>query len=126
MELKFYLNKFVGVDNIEGYALPTLYTLRQQYADFLEKTEGHDPAFPMSNFGNKNGGNKVSGKNIHSIEDDETINQIKEKIERRDFEGNVIKPEKPESKPEYYKDKREGTTAKDRALAFLKNVQNLK
>lgn len=61
MDLKFYLNKFLKIDNIEHYPLGSIYQLRKLYDDFLEKTEGLDPDFPMIDFGGK--GQKVKGVN---------------------------------------------------------------
>jgi hypothetical protein len=51
MELKLYLNKFLKVDNIEMYALESLYELRETYTKFIDNFGGKDPDFPMMNFG---------------------------------------------------------------------------
>ena len=51
MDLKLYLNKFLKVDNIEYYTLESLYSLRKCYDNFIEKSKGKDPDFPMMNFG---------------------------------------------------------------------------
>lgn len=51
MDLKFYLNKIVKIDNIENYSLNSLYTLKKCYNEFLEKSEGRDPDYPMMSFG---------------------------------------------------------------------------
>lgn len=59
MDLKFYLNKFLKVDRVEDYTLGTLKKLREVYEDFLQRTEGIDPDFPMLNFGQK--GQKLKG-----------------------------------------------------------------
>lgn len=69
MDLKFYLNKFAKVDNIEHYTLNTVLLLKKSYENFLEKSEGHDPEFPLMEFGGgKNKGTKISkGKNIYSM-----------------------------------------------------------
>ena len=48
MDLKFYLNKFIKVDNIEGYTLKALKELQTCYENYLEKTEGSDPDFPIT------------------------------------------------------------------------------
>lgn len=62
MQLKLHLNKFLKVDNIEGYNMSTLLELQKAYDKFIENSEGYDPDFPMSNLG---GGNKKEGmKNI--------------------------------------------------------------
>ena len=61
MDLKFYLNKFLKVDGIEHYSLDTILKLKKVYDDFVEKTEGIDPDFPMIDFGGK--GQKIKGKN---------------------------------------------------------------
>ena len=51
MDLKFYLNKFLKADGIEGYTLSSLKALRECYENFLDTTEGTDPDFPLLNFG---------------------------------------------------------------------------
>jgi hypothetical protein len=68
MDLKFFLNKFAKVDNIENYTLKYLFELRKLYSDYLESTDGQDPDFPMINFGNKGG--KVKGSNAASMDED--------------------------------------------------------
>ena len=50
MDLKFYLNKFLKVDNIEQYTLDQLDELRKSYDRFIEKS-GFDPDFPMLSLG---------------------------------------------------------------------------
>ena len=77
MDLKFYLNKFVKIDGIEGYTLKALRELQKRYEDYLEKTEGSDPDFPMMTFGGKSGGGKkVKGRNAAA--DDEEMNKDEE------------------------------------------------
>lgn len=66
MELKFYLNKFLKVDNIEGYTLKSIKELRKVYDKFLEASDGTDPDFPMVDFGNK--GKKVQGINKSKLD----------------------------------------------------------
>ena len=63
MDLKFYLNKFVKIDNIEGYTLGSLRTIEDNYSAFMEKTEGLDPDFPTIDFGGKAKGKKIQGVN---------------------------------------------------------------
>lgn len=71
MDLKFYLNKFIKVDNIEGYTLKALKEIQNCYEAYLEKTEGSDPDFPMVTFGGKNGmEKKVKGRNAAAIEEE--------------------------------------------------------
>ena len=71
MDLKFYLNKFVKVDNIEGYTLKTIKELQKCYENYLEKTDGTDPDFPMITFGGKNGGGKkVKGRNAAALDEE--------------------------------------------------------
>lgn len=65
MALKFYLNKFAKVDNIENYTLSTVKALQTEYTSFLENCDGVDPDFPMFDFGGK--GKKVNGTNAASI-----------------------------------------------------------
>lgn len=74
MELKFYLNKFLKVDNIEGYTLKTLEILRKTYENFLESSEGTDPDFPMVDFGSK--GKKVQGVNKSKLSTSEDIEDL--------------------------------------------------
>ncbi len=66
MELKFYLNKFLKVDNIEGYTLKSIKELRKVYDKFLEASDGTDPDFPMVDFGGK--GKKVQGINKSKVD----------------------------------------------------------
>ena len=69
MDLKFYLNKFVKIDNIEGYTLGCLKTIEENYSAFMEKTEGLDPDFPTISFGDKGKkGKKVKGQNKARVE----------------------------------------------------------
>ena len=73
MELKFYLNKFLKVDNIEGYTLSSLYELKKVYDKFTDKTEGFDPDFPMVSVGDKKGKGKtlaVGKNNIHKVNEE--------------------------------------------------------
>jgi len=81
MNLKFYLNKFLKVDNIENYTLKFIYELRLAYDDFLESTKGSDPDFPMVDFGDK--GKSVKGVNKAKVEDeniDETASSKQQTI----------------------------------------------
>lgn len=66
MDLKFYLNKFLKVDNIEYYNLDALFKLRDAYSDFLENSRGVDPDFPMIDFG-EGKGSKIQGVNKAQI-----------------------------------------------------------
>ena len=68
MDLKFFLNKFAKVDNIENYTLKYLFELRKLYENYLESTDGQDPDFPMISFGG-NKGKKVNGSNA-AVNDD--------------------------------------------------------
>ena len=71
MDLKFYLNKFIKVDNIEGYTLKAIRELQKCYENYLEKTEGSDPDFPMVTFGGPNGGGKkIKGHNAAAFDED--------------------------------------------------------
>lgn len=81
MELKFYLNKFLKVDNIEFYDLKTLFKLRTTYDKFIETSGGTDPDFPLIDFGDK--GQKIQGVNkvqaeskLESGEVDESMTEI--------------------------------------------------
>lgn len=74
MSLKFYLNKFLKVDNIENYTLKALGELKTLYDNFLEASEGTDPDFPMINFKDK--GKKIKGTHKINIgENDNTRNE---------------------------------------------------
>ena len=85
MELKFYLNKFLKVDNIEGYTIGALEELRKSYDRFLEKS-GFDPDFPMMSIGDKKNKGKTiaTGKNnLHQVNkkgggEDENIDPLDE------------------------------------------------
>ena len=99
MELKFYLNKFLKVDNIEGYTLETLDELRKAYDKFLEKS-GCDPDFPMLTLGNNSaGGGKgdkttlkmEKGNNVYNFQKDgETLEETKSRLSLGygDFDGD--------------------------------------
>lgn len=78
MDLKFYLNKFAKVDNIEGYSLKTLKKLTEKYQSFLNDSDGGDPDFPMYSFGG--GGKKVNGTNSFSND-----NGLDEDMESQDL-----------------------------------------
>lgn len=68
MQLKFYLNKFLKVDNIEQYTLGALKELENTYEEFKEKTEGIDPDFPGITFKTK--GTKLNvGTNVYALLD---------------------------------------------------------
>lgn len=73
MELKFYLNKFLKVDNIEHYGLGALFKLRDTYDKFIETSKGTDPDFPLIDFGDKGqtiqGVNKVQAENKQGEDD---------------------------------------------------------
>lgn len=77
MELKFYLNKFLKVDNIEYYTMKSIIELRECYERFLKKSEGSDPDFPMISFGDKNT-DTYSSKN----------NRVRNKIELEKSQEN--------------------------------------
>lgn len=74
MELKFYLNKFLKVDNIEHYGLCALFKLRDTYDKFIETSKGTDPDFPLIDFGDKGqtiqGVNKVQAENKQGEDED--------------------------------------------------------
>ena len=70
MDLKFYLNKFIKIDQIEHYTLSSLFKLKDIYNEFMEKTEGLDPDFPMIDFGEK--GQTIKGKNKLQAEKENT------------------------------------------------------
>lgn len=81
MELKFYLNKFLKVDNIENYTLSTLMILHNKYDDFLEHSDGTDPDFPLVDFGGKKAkGEKVAG--VNKVQKEMEEEERKEIIER--------------------------------------------
>ena len=80
MELKFYLNKFLKVDNIEHYGLGALFKLRDTYDKFIETSKGTDPDFPLIDFGDKGqtiqGVNKVQAENKQGEDDDSEGEQL--------------------------------------------------
>ena len=69
MDLKFYLNKILKIDNIENYTLKSLEKIKDAYTNLLEKTEGKDPDYPGYIFGDfKKGTTKLSvGKNVYQL-----------------------------------------------------------
>jgi hypothetical protein len=71
MDLKFYLNKYAKIDNIENYTLSTLKILKENYLKFLEDSGGIDPDFPNFSFGGNNGETKIKGQNKASLEEQE-------------------------------------------------------
>ena len=90
MDLKFYLNKFLKVDNIEGYTIGALEELRKSYDRFIEKS-GFDPDFPMLSLGDGSGENKTNGgrdkmkfeknKNVYNYQKEgESIEQTKSRL----------------------------------------------
>ena len=68
MQLKFYLNKFLKVDNIEQYTLGALKELENTYEEFKQKTDGIDPDFPGITFKTK-GTNLTVGTNVYNLLD---------------------------------------------------------
>lgn len=65
MDLKFYLNKFAKLDNIEQYSFKTVLAMRDMYRNYLDESEGYDPDFPLSSFNSK--GKKLNlGRNVYS------------------------------------------------------------
>lgn len=102
MALKFYLNKFLKVDNIEQYSLSQLLGLKDAYQEFIDESEGHDPDFPMTTFGGSKG-KKVGGTNIHTI-----------------TKPTDIEEPEDDTKPKAPKKKSEDVNV--RALEFLKNM----
>ena len=67
MDLKFYLNKIIKIDNIENYSLNSLYEIKKCYSKFLEKTEGKDPDYPLMSFGDSKNTFK-SGNNLTQLD----------------------------------------------------------
>ncbi|MBP3732565.1 MAG: hypothetical protein J6I84_04890 [Bacilli bacterium] len=76
--------------------------MKNVYQKFIEDSEGFDPDFPMSTFGEK--GKKVGGTNIHTIGRPDGYTEDEE-------EDNT--PKAPEKKSE---------DVNVRALEFLKNM----
>lgn len=71
MALKFYLNKYAKVDNIENYSIGALKILRDEYLKFLEEANGVDPDFPSFTFGGNGNGKKetkIKGVNKAALE----------------------------------------------------------
>lgn len=81
MELKFYLNKFLKVDNIEKYTLSALDELRKIYDKFTDSTGGFDPDFPMMSVGGKGEKSEVVAKgknNVYNLaKDGESVEDVK-------------------------------------------------
>lgn len=71
MDLKFYLNKFAKIDNIENYTFKNVLKMKEAYDRFLDTSEGKDPDFPLLDMGGKKKGKTISkGKNIYSMFDE--------------------------------------------------------
>ena len=71
MDLKFYLNKIVKIDNIEHYSLSSLKQIKKLYDQFLETTGGFDPDYPMIDFSGGKGKSTQTmraGNNKYQIE----------------------------------------------------------
>lgn len=97
MDLKFYLNKFAKVDNIENYTYRNLLMLKDTYEKFLEKSEGKDPDFPLLDFSGGKGKVIVSKKgrnNVYSMFEDE--NDIPEDFTRMNFDIGHDRKREPE------------------------------
>ena len=69
MEIKFFLNKFIKINNIEDYTLASIDEMRDAYDRFLEKTEGIDPDYPYLRLGQGEKGKVLGtrGTNIYSV-----------------------------------------------------------
>ena len=70
MDLKFYLNKFAKIDRVEDYTLKALFEIKKTYESFLDKTEGHDPDFPETDFSGGKKGKKIKGVNKAQVDED--------------------------------------------------------
>lgn len=92
MDLKFYLNKFAKIDNIEGYTLKNVMKMKDAYDRFLETAEGKDPDFPMFDIGGKNGKGKTmsKGTNVYSMFDEGEVPEDFHGIETRLKNSNYI------------------------------------
>lgn len=73
MDLKFYLNKFLKVDNIEGYTMEFLNELKKAYNNFLDESKGTDPDFPLMTFGDKQGSSGNMRITINHQEPDDFV-----------------------------------------------------
>ena len=80
MDLKFYLNKFARIDNIENHTLSTILELKKCYEKFIEKTEGFDPDFPETDFSGGKKGKKIGGVNKTKV--DEALGEKTEDLGR--------------------------------------------
>lgn len=87
MEIKFYLNKFLKVDNIENYTLSALKSLKDYYDNFIEKTKGTDPDFPLINFGGQ-GQSLTKGKHKISNSEDGPVLSSEQLAEREKFNSS--------------------------------------
>lgn len=96
MDLKFYLNKFAKVDNIEQYTYRNVLALQDAYQRFLEKSEGKDPDFPMLQLGEGNGKKLSLGRNVYSQFDEDEIPD--------DFDGIDIPQKHLKKSPEIRKE----------------------
>lgn len=72
MDLKFFLNKFAKIDNIEHYTYRSVLKMREIYNNYLDNSEGFDPDFPLLNFRGGDKGKRLNlGTNIFSQFGDE-------------------------------------------------------
>lgn len=95
MDLKFNLNKFAKVDNIENYTFRNVLALKDAYDRFLDASEGKDPDFPLLELGGgKKKGKKVSkGTNVYSMFEEGEVPEDFHGIETRLKDENYNKPE---------------------------------
>ena len=97
MGLKFYLNKFAKIDNIEQYTYRNVLALYDAYQKFLENSDGKDPDFPMLQLGEGGKGKKLSlGRNVYS--------QFEENEIPDDFNGIDIPQKHLKRSPEIRKE----------------------
>ena len=81
MEIKFFLNKLVKIDNIEEYTLSALDELQKVYDKFLEKSEGVDPDYPLLKIGGKSEDNIIKTKknNRYTLIGEEDDDKVRKK-----------------------------------------------
>lgn len=63
MKIKFNLNKYCKLDNIENYSMDTIRTMQEVYEEYLKDTDGVDIDFPGFTFNkSKDSVSKKSGE----------------------------------------------------------------
>lgn len=67
MKIKFNLNKYCKLDNIEKYSMDTIREMQKVYEEYLKDTDGVDIDFPGFKFNqNRDSVSKSSGSKTYT------------------------------------------------------------